>query len=274
MRIPIGGRWAGIFLCALLTAGASGLRGQTAAVAPADTAATDDEERHPWEFPIRRPKVSFGIRARTFPMRSLSVMGNQTSLGTAAENGTVVDRHGNITSRASRMSGGPVVEILLGEKLKLRTELLYTRLGYDNVTNTFSGVDNPATNEDERTRSTVSENTRARLFDIPVVLQYGKLTREGLLSRVFFTGGAAVRTVSKIRSSTRITAPDGEETSHQISASPRNRNVLGGVVGIGFRFIDDFSVNVTPEFRFTRWAGPSFQGAPLNQFEFGIGISY
>lgn len=274
MILPIGGRWAGTFLCALLVSSASGLRGQTAAVAPAATAATADVEQHPWEFPIRRAKVSFGLRVRTFPMRSLSVMGNETSMGTAGENGTVHDLHGNVTSRSSRASGGPVVEILLGEKLKLRTELLYTRLAYDNVIDTYSGRDDPATTHDERSRSNLTENTRARLWDIPVLLQYGKLSREGMLSRIFFSGGAAVRSVSRIRSSTTLTAPDASTSSHQISAVPRNRNMVGGVVGIGFRFIDDFSVNVTPEFRFTRWAGPSFQGAPKNQIEFGIGISY
>ncbi len=272
MKLPILGRWAGTVLCVLLASSAAGLRGQTAAVEPADAdAASAAGQERTWEVAPRR--LSLGFRLRTFPLRGLSVMSNERSMSTVSAGGTVYDLHSNIVSRSSRMSGGPVFEIRLGQKMKLRGEVLYTPMAFDNTTDLYSGTNDPATGADERTHSNAVENTEAQLWDVPLMLQYGQLAPEGILSRMYFAAGVAARHVSRVRGETSITDPGGNISGFE-GATPASRNLLGGVVGFGFRFIDDFNINVTPEVRFTRWTRSGFPGAPKSQVEFGIGLSF
>jgi hypothetical protein len=53
--------------------------------------------------------------------------------------------------------------------------------------------------------------------------------------------------------------------------------LVGATVGVGFRFVDEFNIKVTPEVRFTRWNGATFNQdstrSPRNQLEVGIGFS-
>ena len=55
------------------------------------------------------------------------------------------------------------------------------------------------------------------------------------------------------------------------------RLLIGATVGAGFRFIDEFNIKVTPEIRYTRWNGTTFNQdstrSPRNQLEVGIGFS-
>jgi len=53
---------------------------------------------------------------------------------------------------------------------------------------------------------------------------------------------------------------------------------VGGVAGFGFRFIDDYNIKVTPEFRYTRWLRSAFSldstQSPKNQIEVGFGLTF
>jgi hypothetical protein len=53
--------------------------------------------------------------------------------------------------------------------------------------------------------------------------------------------------------------------------------LIGATVGVGFRFVDEFNIKVTPEIRYTRWNGMTFAQdstrSPRNQLEVGIGFS-
>jgi hypothetical protein len=53
--------------------------------------------------------------------------------------------------------------------------------------------------------------------------------------------------------------------------------LVGGTVGVGLRFIDEFNIKVTPEVRYTRWNGMTMNQdstrSPRNQLEVGIGFS-
>ena len=70
------------------------------------------------------------------------------------------------------------------------------------------------------------------------------------------------------------TAPSA---NNQNRAPVDKRTLLGATVGAGFRFVDEFNIKVTPEIRFTRWNGPTFNQdstlSPRNQLEVGIGFS-
>lgn len=258
MKRPYSGRWAGVFCCALLVWSAPGLLAQSSG---------EEDSTGPKRF-------SFGLRLRAFPLPSAGVMDETRGMATFTSSGAVTDRHSTVTSDSAYLGGGPVFEFGLGRKTTIRAEVLYTRLGYENVVDLFSGTDDPSTGHDERSHATSTESTRARLWDFPVMLHYRGFRDSGMLSRMFLAGGVALRNVSRIRTDTKITEADSTTSSNSFAARPDNRNLLGGVVGLGFRFIDDVRINVTPEVRFTRWTGGTFLGSPKNQLEFGIGITY
>jgi hypothetical protein len=225
--------------------------------------------------PAKERKQSIGFRVRALPMGSMSVLGDAGAMTTTFT--PVYDWHFQTTSRSPALSVGPALELALGRRATLTAELLFHRLRYDKVTSIYSGADDPNTGNDERARTTVTERTKARLWDIPVMLHYS-LASSGRWSRFYVAGGAALRAVSKIRTTTETVNALAEESSDTITAAPSNRNIFGAVIGVGFRFIDDFNIKSTPEIRFTRWHGRTFDldttRSPVNQLEIGIGFTF
>ena len=99
----------------------------------------------------------------------------------------------------------------------------------------------------------------------------------GILSHLYLSAGATARNVSAVRTTNNITNADGTLANNQIQAAISKRTLIGGTVGIGFRFIDEFNIKVTPEVRYTRWNAETFSlnstQSPRNQLEVGIGFS-
>ncbi len=123
---------------------------------------------------------------------------------------------------------------------------------------------------------TATESTKARLFDLPVLL-HRNVRSSGLLSHLYLSGGVTARNVSSVRTVTNITNADATKANNQIQAPVNKRTLIGATVGAGFRFVDEFNIKVTPEVRYTRWNGATFNQdstqSPRNQLEVGIGFS-
>ena len=62
----------------------------------------------------------------------------------------------------------------------------------------------------------------------------------------------------RVRTTNNITNADGTLENNQIRAQVSKRTLIGATVGVGFRFIDEFNIKVTPEVRYTRWNGLTF----------------
>ncbi|MFI5338084.1 MAG: hypothetical protein ACHQ5A_14945, partial [Opitutales bacterium] len=235
-------------------------------------------EQAPAAAPARTKHFSVGIRVRDFPLRSMSVMANGTSLSTTTTPGPVRDWNFVTTSHSPVWGVGPAVEFAAGPKLTVTAEILFNRLDYTKVTSIAWGVDDPTTTADERTHMFRNEDTRAYLFDAPVMVHYRGLRSAGPLSRLYLAAGATVRTVTSIRSSTLTTYPDTSTGTSAAVSAPSRRNLLGAVVGVGFRIVDDFNMKTTPEIRYTRWAGSTFGSdstlSPRNQLEVGLGFTF
>jgi hypothetical protein len=91
-----------------------------------------------------------------------------------------------------------------------------------------------------------------------VLLQYRGIRSEGALSKLYLAGGVAVRTVTGLKTSTKITYSDASTSTSNLVIPPSKRNLVGAVAGIGIRTVDDFHIDWMPEIRFTRWAGSTF----------------
>ena len=221
-------------------------------------------------------RVSIGLRARTLPVRSFSVMQNGRAQTTTTVSKTNYDWNFNTTSQSFLLSGGLAVEARLSPRATLTVELLFNRLRYTKVTDTFSGTDDPTTANDERSHGITTENTKARLFDLPVLV-HRSVRSSGVLSHLYLSGGATVRNASSVRTTNNITNADGTKANNSSAALVSRRTLVGATVGAGFRFVDEFNIKVTPEIRYTRWNGSTFNQdstrSPRNQLEVGIGFS-
>lgn len=282
MKRPIRGPWAAALLFVLTVPcvhGQAGTAGQQTQTPPAPAPAPP-----PLPPPTITEKVappqrrwSIGLRARTLPFKSLSLIGNNQILRTSTVNKVVYDFSYNTTSQSFIPGYGPTIEVPLGNRFLLTVEALYNPLKYTKVTDTYWGGDDPTTAHDERSHMVATENTKARLFDIPVLLHYGKMRPSGLLAHFYLAAGATARLTSTVRTTNSITNADGTTAANSVPAPLSKRNLVGATVSVGFRFIDDFNIKVTPEVRYTHWTGMTFgqdsTQSPKNQLEVGIGFS-
>jgi hypothetical protein len=226
-----------------------------------------------------RKHFTFGLRIRDFPLHSLSAMDNRTSMTTTTDTTPARDWSFTTTSRSPWWGAGISMEYAVDSHWSITADFMMNRLRYTKATTAAWGADDPSTTADERSHMFLTEDTRATLFDLPVLVHYrGLLGGSGGWSRVFISAGAAVRQVTKVKTSTTITYPDASKATNTSTALPSKRNLVGAVAGVGIRVVDDFHIVWTPEIRFTRWDGSTFSSqstvSPRNQLEVALGFTF
>jgi opacity protein-like surface antigen len=274
MKVPNRGRRAVALLYGLVALTVHGVQGQTAVAseqkpAAPSTAAEKTSEAHPQKFAI-------GLRARILPVRAFSVMDNGQVLNTTTVSKVNYDSNYNTVSHSLMVGGGLTLEARISRRTLVTAELLFNRLRYDKTTDVYSGTNDPTTAADERSHQITTENTKARLFDLPVLV-HRNVRSSGWLSHFYVAGGATARLATTVRTTNNITNADATKANNQIPAGVDKRTLIGATVGAGFRFVDEFNIKVTPEVRYTRWNGMTFNQdstrSPRNQLEVGIGFS-
>jgi hypothetical protein len=285
----ISGRWAAALLLGVLELTVPCVHGQTGGAsqqtppaAPPATAQTPAPTPTPLPpvtektAPPRR-KWSLGLRIRTLPFKSLSVMDNNLILNTSTVSKVVYDFSYNTTTQSSVLGYGPSIEAPLSSHVLVTIDAMFQRLKYTKVQDIYSGTNDPTTATDERSHKQTTENTQARLFDIPVLVHYGNFKPEGILSHFYVAAGATARIASTVRTTNNITQADGTLSNNSTPAPLSKSTLLGATMAVGFRFTDDFNIKVTPEIRYTHWMGNTFSQdstlSPKNQLEIGIGFS-
>ena len=274
MTEPNRGRRAVALMYGLLALTVPGLHGQATGAGeknpPAPVAAAEKTS----DAPPR--KLAIGLRVRTTPVRSFGIMDNGQTMSTTTVSKTNYDWNYNTTSHSFLLGGGLALEMPLSRRTVLTAEVLFNRLRYTKITDTYWGIDDPNTSADERSHTKTTEDTKARLFDLPVLL-HRNLRSSGWLSHLYLAGGATARLASTVRTTNNITNADATTANNQTTAQVAKRLLIGATVGAGFRFIDEFNIKVTPEIRYTRWNGMTFAQdstrSPRNQLEVGIGFS-
>ena len=274
MTVPNRGRRAVALLYGLVALTVHGVEGQTPAAseqkptAPS-TAAEKTSEEH-------QQKLAIGFRARILPFRSFSVMDNGGVLKTTTVSKVNYDFNYNTVNHSFMLGGGLTLEGRISRRTLVTAELLFNRLQYDKTTNMYWGVDDPTTSADERSHQTTTESTKARLFDLPVLMQRN-VRSSGFLSHVYLAVGPTARLISTVHTTTNITYADATKGNNTTPAPVSKRLLIGETVGVGLRFVDEFNIKVTPEVRYTRWNGTTFNQdstrSPRNQLEIGIGFS-
>jgi hypothetical protein len=231
------------------------------------------------ETPAEPPKrASIGLRIQELPSDRFGIVGRKQYQTTVVNGKTAYDWQFNTTSRSPAVGVGMAFEYILGPRSTVSAEVLFHRLRYDEVTNVYSGTDDATTSLDERSRTTRTERTKARVWDVPVMLHYGGFRPKGIASRLSLGVGAAYRIVTNVRTENDYAYSDGTSAIDYSQTRPANRQTVGAVAGIGFRFVDEYNIKVTPEVRYTRWLRPVFSldstQSPKNQIEVGLGLTF
>ena len=275
MTVPNRGRRAVALMYGLLALTVPVVHGQTSGTSAAGQKSPPpaaDEKAS--EAPSKRLAIGFYVRA--MPMRSLSVMDNGQVLATTTSNKVNYDWNYNTTSRSFPIGGGLALDAPLSPRVLLTVEVLFNRLRYTKVTDTYWGTDDPTTAADERSHTQTTEDTKARVFDLPVLL-HRNLRPSGFLSHFYVSGGPSVRLATTVRTTNNILNADATTANNQNPAQVSKRVLIGATAGVGLRFIDEFNIRVTPEVRYTRWNGMTFAQdstrSPRNQLEIGIAFS-
>ena len=178
-----------------------------------------------------------------------------------------------------RIGYGATAQLSVTERFAVNIGLFVHKVQYQMNSDVFEGTDNPTTLVDERRHTVRNEDTRAKFYDLPVLVRYYGKDRHKPGPRWFLEGGGAVRRVSNIKSSIDTTIGTAATVCCDTAPiKPFKRTAPGAVAGLGFQLIDDFGIRIVPEVRYTRWFDQAFNsfstGTQRNQIEAMISLTF
>jgi hypothetical protein len=175
-------------------------------------------------------------------------------------------------SKAKKYTAGVTVNLALTERWAVNVMGLMKWSGY-NMQNQFF-VTRFGT---ERLEFTTQESTRARYYDVPILIKRYNIDRHEQGWRWFYGVGPTARFVNNIRTSITEQVTGQEAVCCKTdAAAPSKRWLYGATGGIGMQFIDDFGIRFVPEVRYTRWFGATWDrfAAQSNRHQVEVLISF
>ena len=169
-------------------------------------------------------------------------------------------------------------QVALTEHIAIVVNGVYRRVAYAANWDYLLGILDPTSAVDNRSPFSVTEDTRAKFIDIPVLLRYYDKGRHRPGKRFFLEIGPTMRLVRYIHTTRNIIDPEGNITTDTTPYSPRYKNLPGITAGAGMQFIDPVGIRVIPEVRLTQWRGATFDTAPTrsnrSQLEVMISLNF
>ena len=170
------------------------------------------------------------------------------------------------TSATRRYTVGPVVELGLSHGFSVEFDVLYKRLGFDDL-----GKSEGAFFVDTRTTT--------NSWDFPILGKFRFLRRPVL--NPYIDGGVSFRRISGVSTSTKdylgVFGQPLTRSTGTTSPTLNDRSSHGGVIGVGAD-IRAWSLHISPEIRYTRWAADRnldpFLHSNQNQVEVLLGITF
>lgn len=177
-------------------------------------------------------------------------------------------------SKSRHAGAGITTQFALTDQIALGIDLIRRKVGFQETVETRTGVDNPSTTTDERKLVTTVEQTRAHVWELPIVGRYYRKNRFESGRRWFLEGGAAVRRAGGVVTFTKIDDDCCAQTPRRLS----HRYTLGGVAGAGIQVADDYGIKIIPSVRYTRWLKRSLESraarSASDQVEVLLGITF
>jgi hypothetical protein len=252
---------------------------QPTAPPPTPPPSTTQQDNTPGtDATVTPPRISFGVRVEYFPERFFQTQYVVTNTTNPVLNSTYFG-----TSAGAKYTLGLTAEYLLTRQISLGIDFFYHQEENTQLDLIKSGLPDPNSSFDNRPVTTVTQDTRANYWDIPVVARYyfhrEKPSRGlGWISNTFLIGGGTYRHVSNIRTGTSTSLPDGSTSYNEVPATPQHNNMIGVVGGVGYKLFEYGKFKAMSEARYTRWFGYTFQGpayeSQKNQLEIGLSFTY
>ncbi len=225
------------------------------------------------EAPPQKRRYTIGARLQVFPSELFD-----TEYTTASTTSPVADYEYTGSSESRKLSVSPTLEFRLTRRLSLGGEFMMHHAQYKEVEEMRSGTRDANATTDDREVTTTTRTTKANYWELPVLARYYGLRSSGQLSRVYVVGGLGLRYIGRIRTGNEFSYADDTTDYNESPAVSDRKLQVGAVMGVGYRFIDDFNIKLMPEVRITRWAGYTFHGASFrsvkNELRVGLGISF
>jgi len=224
------------------------------------------------------PRISFGVRVEYFPERFF-----QTQYVTTSSTNPILNSAYFGTSAGSKYSLGLTGEYLLTKRISLGLDFFYHQEEYTQLDQIKSGIRDPNSSYDNRPLTSITQDTRANYWDVPVVARFYTLRSKaprglGWLSQTFLIGGGTYRHVSNIRTGTSTSLPDGSTSYNETPVAPAHNNLFGATAGVGYKLFEYGKFKAMGEARYTRWFAYTFQGpayeSQKNQLEIGLSFTY
>lgn len=213
--------------------------------------------------------ITFGLGARFIVAGTVK---GSTTTSTVTDPSSTINYSGSAT--AMKYLYGAMLELRLNRHFSVVTEGVYHKVSYKEADTTTYNAPIPR----GVLLNVAQEDTKARVFEFPVLLKFRNITSSGPLSHVFLSGGAAFRMVSNIKTTSTLTYSDSTTKTSTAAAVPNKRTAVGYAAGAGMRFTDELGIKVTPEARYTRWMDSNFKlpgvNFPKDQVEVGVSFSF
>lgn len=230
--------------------------------APKDKAAKSPKQLvsssvKPSETPI--PRIWIGLTGSYTPLHLLKGNAN----GVTDSNGDSF----SATGANGLAGGGAIVNARIFRGFGLSIGAIYRFTGYD-ATAVYNDVN-----------GTVNiERARVRLLDFPVLVRYtGRKWNPSKYT--FYELGATLREGLSLKTTTNsVDGVTGELGPGPTTGTKYKRSYIGATAGVGFSAKDDFGIILSPEVRYTRWTGETFNspllGGQHNQLEITVSIGF
>jgi hypothetical protein len=150
---------------------------------------------------------------------------------------------------------GPTVHLQISDRWAVTLDALFSRAGYD-ATSTTETL--PEGEEDPDFISDLHERTRVNFWDFPLLARYYLTGFQEDPSRLYATGGVALRTVSGVDTFKERVVDDDLSDTDRTPIEPARSAVAGVVAGAGLRLQDEVGLKVDLEVRYTRWLQRAF----------------
>jgi hypothetical protein len=195
------------------------------------------------EAPI--PRVWIGLTGSYTPLKLLHANSNGLQDQNTGETINAVGAQG-------QAGGGAILNARIFRSYWISVGAIYRFNGYDTT---------DATNDTNG--DLFFERSRVRLVDFPVMIRY--TGRKWNVSKyTFYELGAVYRDVLSRKTINEWVDSNGYEGQGPSSGTTYRRNIVGAVAGAGVIGRDDFGIIVSPEVRYTRWMGETFNSPVLN----------
>jgi hypothetical protein len=225
-------------------------------------------------LPTTLRRFYFGIRVEGFPLR---LFDTTTALSSTSQ--PIADYSYSASSSSQKIAPAATFEYTFSPRLSAGVEFYLTHTKFIETTQVQTGLPSPNSSTDDRPVTTYVESSIADYWVLPFLARYQGLRSRGFFLRhLYEVAGAEYRHVGRVRTGTDIYYPDGSTGYTEIAAIPAHSNQIGGVVGLGLRFVDDLGLKVAPEVRFIRWDSATFEGpgyvSSRNQAEISLGFAF